>query len=107
MFFSIRVGSKSINPLSNFGRPVYQCIHYHKQYLINVIKSLKDKENDYISNMYLCKEAISIYLTLQSEYQYLYSNKIKNCNGPYDIGESKTLNLFKSKENTFYATYIF
>ncbi len=82
-------------------------IHYHKQYLINVIKSLKDKENDYISNMYLCKEAISIYLTLQSEYQYLYSNKIKNCNGPYDIGESKTLNVFKSKENSFYATYIF
>jgi hypothetical protein len=81
--------------------------YFYKQYLINIINIVKKGDNDYFANMILCKETISIFLTLQSEYQFLYNNKMKKCNGPYDIGESKTQNIFKSKDNSFYATYIF
>jgi hypothetical protein len=82
-------------------------IYYYKQYLIDVIRSVKNDDIDFISNMSLCKENISIFLTLQSEYQNLYNNKMKHSKGPYDIGEANTMNIFKSKGNNFYATYIF
>jgi len=80
-------------------------IYYSNTYLPKVITTIKDKDVDLITKSISYNDAIAIFLTLQTEYCFLYSNKVKNCN-KYEC-DARTQSLFISKSNGYYAMYMF
>lgn len=80
-------------------------IYYSNNYLLKVISNIKNNDVDMITKAISSHEAISIFLTLQTEYCYLYNNKVKDCN-KYEC-DARTQNLFKDKNNLYYAMYMF
>jgi hypothetical protein len=79
--------------------------YYSKNYLLKVISTIENNDIDYITKYNSFNEAISIFLTLQTEYNNLYNNKVQECN-KYE-SDAKTQFLFKSKNNYLYALFMF